>query len=479
MSMKPMLGYLLLAVLTVGLHRPTEAQSVPARLELSPCRLADLKSAARCGVLSVPENPARASSRRLAIHIAVVPAKREPSRDPLVPLMGGPGEDAISNAAFYAEQYDVLREHRDLLLIDQRGTGKSSPLHCDLYSAAHPEINLKDVFPAERAARCEATLSRSADLTQYGYANFAQDLEAARKALGYDAFNISAGSYGTRAAQVFMRAYPKSVRTAFLGSVVPIDIAQPLPMAQTAQGALEQLFDACGQDPVCRGAFPNLRSEFAEVERHLTLGLEVSIPNHAGKAALSAGRVTEWMRSLLYRPRSAAVIPWYVQQAYGGNWAPIVAAILEETRQADRELSLGLLFAITCNEDIPFLDEAAITAKTIGTYLGDYRVREQQAACHAWPRSTLPEGYREAVHSSIPTLFVSGDADGGTPLSFMEHTAPGFSASARIVAKGQGHTEWSECVGKLYQRLVETGSARELVGAGCAPIPRPAFKITP
>jgi hypothetical protein len=185
------------------------------------------------------------------------------------------------------------------------------------------------------------------------------------------------------------------------------------------------------------------------------------------------------MRSLLYRPKSAAIIPWYIHEAYGGNWDPIVEAILTEAREVDQELSLGLLFAITCNEDIPFLDEAAITERTQGTYLGDYRVREQQAACKAWPRSALPAGYREAVHSSIPTLFVSGDADGGTPLSFMEHTSPGFSASARVVAKGQGHTEWSDCVGKLYQRLVETGSARELIGATCAPIPRPTFKITP
>jgi pimeloyl-ACP methyl ester carboxylesterase len=472
------LKVLLSGALLLAAHRLASAANSPS-LKLTPCALPDLPVKARCGVLLVREDPARAESRRIAIHLAVVAAKHAPLTDPIVPLMGGPGEDAISNAAFYAEQFSAEREDRDLLLIDQRGTGKSSPLHCRLYSAVHPEVALEDVFPAERATRCEADLSRRADLTQYGYLNFADDLERVRQALGYDSFNLFAGSYGTRAAQVFMRAHPSSVRTAFLGSVVPIDIAQPLPMARAAQAAFEQLFDDCAGDSSCHAAFPNLRAEFEEIERRLRAGIEVELPAHAGRARLSAGRVTEWMRSLLYRPKSAAAIPWFVHEAYGGHWEPIVETILTQDRKIDQELSLGLLLAITCNEDIPFLEERAIVEETRGTYLGDYRVRQQQAACKAWPRATLPAGYRDTVHSDVPTLFVSGDADGGTPLSFMEHAAPGFSESARVIAKGQGHTEWSACVEKIFRRFLETGSAGSVTGATCAPIPRPAFKTSP
>ena len=473
-TLKVLTGAALLALAAPAIRAATEAPA--GTLALSTCTLPDLKAQARCGVYFLPENPALADSRKIPIHIAVVPAKGAPRRDPIVPLMGGPGEDAISNAAYYAERFDALREHRDTLLVDQRGTGQSGALRCELYSKAHPEISLLDVFPAAAAARCEAALSARADLTQYGYGRFAEDLEKVRLALGYESLNISAGSYGTRAAVVFLRAYPKSVRTAYLGSVVPIDIAQPLPMARTAQSALEQLFEACAKDADCHRAYPNLKAEFEEIERRLNEGVAVTLPNHAGTVPLSAGRVTEWMRSLLYRPTSASVIPWYVHQAYAGHWEPIVAAILSETRKADEELSMGLLFDITCNEDIPFLDEHAVIEETKGTYLGDYRVREQQAACKAWPRSHLPADYREPVHSSVPTLFVSGDADGGTPLSFMEHAAAGFSASVAVVARGQGHTEWSDCVARLYQRLVEDGSALELKGASCPPVPRPAFK---
>src|SRR5208282_1829519 len=145
------------------------------------------------------------------------------------------------------------------LLVDQRGTGRSAALHCALYSSRQAAASLNDVFPSAAVQRCEQKLAASADLTQYGYLNFASDLEQIRRALGFGPLNLFAGSYGTRAAVVYLRAYPESVRTVYLGSVVPIDVAQPLPMARTAQAALERTFDACARDVKCQRAFPKLR----------------------------------------------------------------------------------------------------------------------------------------------------------------------------------------------------------------------------
>ena len=109
--------------------------------------------------------------------------------------------------------------------------------------------------------------------------------------------------------------------------------------------------------------------------------------------------------------------------------------------------------------------------------MGDYRLRQQQAACREWPRAPLPAGYREPVHSAVPTLFVSGDADGATPLWFAEHVAAGFSKHVLLVARGQGHTEWSDCIARLYEKLVRSGTVSGL-NAACEPVPRPAFKIS-
>jgi pimeloyl-ACP methyl ester carboxylesterase len=448
-----------------------------ANLPTSPCELPEFTGPARCGVLDVPENPLRPAARRLAIHVAVIPATSGKAlSDPIVVLMGGPGEDAIGSAAIYAEQFASLRTDRDLLLVDQRGTGLSAALHCNLFSSEEAEMSLREVFPLASVQRCERELQAHADLTQYGYLPFARDLEQIRRALGYRSLNLFAGSYGTRAAVVYMRAYPKSVRTAYLGSVVPIDVAQPLPMAKTAQSAIEGLLSACAADSSCHAAFPNLRLEFREMLAQLRSGVRVTIPGRTGTAPLDSGRVAEWLRSQMYRPKSAVALPWIIHQAYAGNWTPIAEGIISGSRAADSALSWGLLFAVTCNEDVPFLDERDILAETQNTFLGDYRVRQQQAACQSWPKTALPRGYRNPVVSAVPTMFVSGDLDGDTPLWFMEHAATGFTQRVEILARGQGHTEWSDCIAQYYKRFVISGSTHQLAAASCEPVPRPAFK---
>jgi pimeloyl-ACP methyl ester carboxylesterase len=157
-----------------------------------------------------------------------------------------------------------------------------------------------------------------------------------------------------------------------------------------------------------------------------------------------------------------------------GNWSSIVDDILSEEDGSD--FSFGLFFAITCNEDVPFVREENIASQTRDTFLGDDRVREQQAACKYWPRVVLPRSYRLPVHSSVPTLFTTGDADGGTPLSYTPHVARGFPNAVVVVMRGQGHTEWSPCVGQLYQRLVQSGSVSGLDASSCISVTPPIFK---
>ncbi len=231
-----------------------------------------------------------------------------------------------------------------------------------------------------------------ADLTQYSYQRFAADLEKVRRTLGYGPLNLFAGSYGTRAAQAFVRTYPGSVRTIYLGSVVPIDIALPLPFAGAAQSALERTFADCEADASCHSAFPHIRREFTQIMERLTSGLvSVRIPGHAGEVALSHGRVAEWFRSLLYRPSGAARLPWLIDRASGGDWAPVVEGILDNARDGDSDLSFGLFLSITCSDDVPFVREEDVEAATRNTFLGPWRLRQQQAACKAWRTLPFPQ----------------------------------------------------------------------------------------
>jgi pimeloyl-ACP methyl ester carboxylesterase len=455
----------------------TAARPGSHALALSSCTLPGLARPARCGVLDVPENPDRPNGRRLPIHVAVVPARADsPRKDPIAVLMGGPGEDAISAAALFAERFAPLLDERELLLVDQRGTGRSGSLQCALYSPEEEAANLVEFVPPAAVERCLRGLRTRADLTQYTYARFASDLEAVRLALAYDPLNLFAGSYGTRAAQVYLRAHPDSVRTAYLGSVVPIDVATPLPMARAAQAALEKTFDACAADGKCHAAFPNLRDEFRDVAARLESGaVRVAVAGIQGKVPLHRGRVAEALRTMLYRAEGAADVPWTIHRAYVGDWGPLVANVLSSIRGRDSAISFGLFFSITCSEDVPFIREEEIVRETQGTLLGDFRVRQQQAACREWPKAPLLASDRTRVRSSVPTLFVSGDTDPASPLWYVERVAAGFSERVEVVLRDQGHTEWTDCVARLYERLVRSGSVRGL-DPSCAPVPRPAFR---
>lgn len=468
-------GFVLAVALLLGGR--CAAEDAPETLKLTACTLPNIGETARCGVLEVPEDPDRPAGRQLPIHVAVLPATSGSALpDPIAVLMGGPGEDAIGAAADYADQFAALRQDRDLLFVDQRGTGQSAPLHCDLFSPGDAAASLRDVFPLAAVAACETVLAGAADLTRYDYPYFARDLEQIRRALGYGKLNLFAGSYGTRAAQVYLRAYPDSVRTAYLGSVVPLDVSTPLSFAHTAQSALDRLFDDCHADPACQSTYPALRDEVTELLARLDAGqILVTVPAHAERVPLSRGRVAEWIRAKLYRPKSSTDLPWLLHRAFAGDAQPVAEDILGNAREADGALSFGLLFAITCNEDVPFIQDGEVAPQTAGTVFGDYRLRQQQAACASWPRSPLPEGYRKPIATAVPTLFVTGELDGDTPLWFTGRVAAGFSEQAIIVAHGQGHTEWSDCLAARYAQLLRSGTVRGL-DTNCPALARPPFK---
>jgi pimeloyl-ACP methyl ester carboxylesterase len=445
---------------------------------LQSCSVPGVDRSARCGAIEVLENPDQPGSRKLEIHFVVIRATNGHARpDPIVPLLGGPGEAATEAGQMVVQRLAPMLNDRDLLLVDQRGTGQSGPLRCRFYSPDNPAASLQNLFPPARVESCAKDLAAHADLTQYSYRRFADDLERVRKTLGYGPLNLLAGSYGTRAAQVFVRAYPSSVRTIYLGSVVPIDIAQPLPFAKAAQSTLDRTLAACDADPACHFAFPRVRDEFSQVMQRLASGrVFVKVPGHEGTVALSRGRVAEWFRSLLYRPSSAAGLPWLIEGASKGDWAPIVKGILEDERDADSDLNLGLLLSITCSDDVPFVRQEEVAAATRNTFLGDWRLRQQEAACKLWPHSIALASDREPIHTTIPTMFVSGDSDGGTPLWFTQHAAPGFQNRVEVIMSNRGHTEWAPCIETLYQRFLDQGSVHGLDAFACSDLSRPPFK---
>lgn len=472
-----MLGWILACSSPAGAMPAFAATPAPAPL-LTPCTIPDFHRPTRCGTIEVPEDARRPNGRRIALYVVVVPAGDAPSSrpDPILFLSGGPGQAATDSVADIGESLASYNRSRDLVFIDQRGTGRSAPLNCTLFSPEHPEANLQDFLPPDAVDRCAKALRNQVDISQFSFRHFADDLEAVRKTLGYGPVNLYGLSYGTRAAQHYMRTYPGSVRTAYLGSLVPIDIATPLPFARAAQSVLDKMLEACAADAACAKAYPDLTHELSAVMARLDAGVSVTVPGSGAAAPLSRGRVAEYLRYMLYSTETTGEVPWLIHRAYRGDWAPLVGGIIEHARNFDSGFSSGLFLTLTCNEDVAFLREKEVAPATDGTFLGDYRVRNQQAACARWPTYRLPPRHRRTFRSEVPTLIVSGDLDPATPLAFTTHAAPGFSRRAEIILHGQGHSGWSDCADRAYTELVQSGSVTK-IDTDCPATPRPPFKV--
>lgn len=463
------------------------AAAAPARaqapvFEPRPCP-PNTVDGARCGTVQVPENRDR-PGRMLALNVVVVPARSgSPARHAIAVFGGGPGQ-AATDMGWLAQKFAPLRDGRDILFVDQRGTGRSAPLQCRLRDPADPQSYLGDFLPPERAARCLEELGRSADLTRYGYLELAHDTEAVRRALGYDQLDLWGGSYGTRAAQVYMRTYPRSVRSAVLEGVVPPGYVQPRTYAQSTEAALAGVAEDCRADAACAAAFPDFAREVRAVAERLAQApgtAEILDPETGERLRLTLTRATfaDVIRRMLYDVGLAGQIPYTVHRAYEGDYRPAVRFALQDRRGYQRALYWGLSLAITCTEDVPFVDVRAAALDNGRTLLGDWRVQQQAAACRGWPTYSLPADYHQPVPLEIPTLLVSGEYDPVTPPSGGEEAAAALRNSLHVVVPSGAHgydgLEGDECVTNLILQFYRDASVRGLDPSCLRTMRRPPF----
>src|SRR5688572_973707 len=246
-------------------HFAHAQSSATTRLSLTPCTLpgVDASANAQCGTLMVPENRTTNRGRTIGLRVVVLPAtgpQRAP--DPVFFIAGGPGSSIVAEAGFLARHPSGLRERRDFVLVDQRGTGGSAVLDCPFYGPPDSlQSFLGDFMPLDAVRRCREMFARERDLTQYTTTVAAQDLDDVRSALGAERINLSGGSYGTRASQEYMRRFPNRVRSATLFGLVPPSLHMPQYFARDAQRSLDAVIAECAADVACRAAFPNLQDD--------------------------------------------------------------------------------------------------------------------------------------------------------------------------------------------------------------------------
>ena len=465
----------------------TVQQNVAKQLTLNDCQPQGVKGPAKCGTLEVYENRATKKGRMISLNILVLPAtgdKREP--DPWVYFSGGPGSAATEDAGGIADIFKRIREHRDLLFVDQRGTGKSHPLDCSLYDPNDLQSYLGYFFPLEDIRKCRPELEAQADLTLYTTDIAIDDMDEVRAALGYERMNLFGGSYGTRAALTYLKRYPKRVRTATLQGVSPANQYMPSDFPLGNERALQGILAECAADEACHTAFPDLKDETKSLLAQLIKGpvdVEVQKPNSKDRVHVKLSRdlAAEAIRYMLYNPVAASRVPLTIHLAAQGNFAPLTEAAIGYRRFLVGTGSNGMYLSVTCAEDLPWIKPGEGERMAANTFLGDYRLRQQRELCALWPRATIAKDYGDPVRSDVPVLILTGELDPVTPPSNGDAVAKTLKNSLHIVvphgAHGLGGLENIDCILRITAEFVERGTTNGIDTACVKTIRRKGFAL--
>ncbi|MES2152948.1 MAG: alpha/beta fold hydrolase [Pseudomonadota bacterium] len=402
------------------------------------CHLPGSEEALRCIKVPVALDYARPDGARLALHVTVAPAFREAARpDPLFILAGGPGEAGSDVLGLLNVALRRARATRDIVFIDQRGTGLSGKLECGDKAASD---SMSDAQLDAQLRACVARLGQP--LAAYGTASAARDIEQVRLALGYERINLWGGSYGTRLAQAYARAFPARLRAMVLDGVAAPE--QVIPAGgRDGQAALDALFDQCAANPACKRAFPELRSEFGTLaERVAGDGVKLSIidPRSAEPVQLTmtAERFIATVHGVLYSALDSRRLPFLVHSAYQGRWEPFIARRnLSTDFGADGATSMLLHLAVVCAEDMPRLTPQLLAMDARGSFLTAGHARRMAGLCAAVNVPPVPWAAPTPIEA--PVLMLSGALDPVTPPRRAQAAAASMTHAQQLVVAHAGH----------------------------------------
>lgn len=473
---------LILVMQTASAVRPNSNKVI-----LTDCQIPQA-GAAKCGTFQVYENRATKKGRMITMNIVVFPAtgeKREP--DPIFYFAGGPGSAATEDAIGIALEFKQLREHRDLVFVDQRGTGSSHALNCEFYNPDDLQSYLGYFFPLEDIRKCRTQLEPKADLKLYTTSIAMDDIDEVRAALGYEKINLFGGSYGTRAALTYLKRHAQHVRTATLQGVSPTDQFLPGDFALQNERALQGVLAECYADEACNKAFPKLRDEVKAVLARLTKGpveVEIEKPKTKERVKVKLNRdlAAEAIRYMLYHPVPAGRIPLMIHLAAENKFEPLAEAAFRYRLNLVGTGSNGMYLTVTCAEDLPGINLGEAERTAANTFLGDYRVRQQREACALWPRASVEADYTAPIRSDVPVLILTGEWDPVTPPMHGDRVAKTLTNSLHIVvphgAHALGGLENIDCILRISAEFMERGTTKDLDTSCVKTIRRRGFALS-
>lgn len=449
---------------------------------LRPCTSDEAPADALCGTVTVYEDRHAASGRRIDLWVVVLPAiGSAPEPDPLFFLAGGPGQGAAQLVPEVHTAFRRVQRTRDIVLVDQRGTGRSNPLDCRPTAGTLRELTEGIDAALARLRTCLA--GYDADVRLYTTDLAMDDLDEVRAYLGYERVNLYGGSYGTRAALVYARRHGAHVRAMVLDGVAPTDMRIPLFTARDAQRALDRALAACAADAGCRRAFPDLSTRVRALLNRLdasprTVRLTHPRTGVAEEVTVDGRIVANILFSSLYSPLTASIVPALVARAEADDFQGLFALAL--AGDTGEHVSLGMQLSVLCSEDASRLALDEGPRPGTGTVFGAHLMDGQIAACAIWPTATLPAEYYAPVVSDVPTLVLSGDVDPVTPPSWGDEVVRHLGRARHLVVPATGHgVVATPCGNRLVTDFIERPSFAHLRTGCLQAVRRPPFFLTP
>ncbi|URL58842.1 alpha/beta hydrolase [Luteibacter flocculans] len=456
-------------------------------LELKPCELAQphtgLSTAAWCTRFNVPEDRAHPEGRKIALRLAIVRSSAQvPAADMVAFIAGGPGQSAAESYPVIAPAMAPLLAHRNLLLLDQRGTGDSHPLSCrndepGVPGGAEDTSNFDAAAVRKETRACLDQLSRDADVRFYTTTDAVADLEDVRRALGSPQFDLFGVSYGTRVAQQYAMRHPEGLRTLILDGIAPNSLVLGEDFAVNLDAALKAQFARCSANAACRERFGDPYQTLYQLRDALRANPhKVSFrdpQNYASvQRVLSEYSLATVVRMFAYSPETAALLPLSIDAAARGDVGPLLGQAKLLTGDLGDTMDGGMQYSVICSEDADLLSPRPQDKDTI---LGEGMIEAFRAACSVWPHGVRPANFHEPLKSNVPALLMSGEFDPVTPPRYGDEVLKGLPNGRHLVLKGQGHSVVTRgCMPRLLDRFIDKADAKTL-DASCldrlAPLP--------
>ena len=451
---------------------------------LSGCRVPGIRNSVSCGVVQRALDPARPDGPKIDIHYVLAPAMaRRKLPDPVFVLAGGPGQSATQIAPTMLAQLNRLNNRRDIVFVDQRGTGRSAPLECEdpqreaLADQADPQRQFRLLMQCKSALLKLPYIRTESDLGFFTTTLAMQDLDAVRRQIGAERIDLIGASYGTRAGLEYLRAFPGAVRRAVLDGVAPPDMALPASYSTDGQAAFDALLAACEAEPACQRDHPTLRADWAALLKSLPKQVTAPHPLTGRDETFTLTRemLLAALRGPLYGPALAAALPAAISDAAQGRYEGVVGLGAIGSSRKGAKLAMGMHFSVVCAEDVPRL---ADSADKPGPDFGIEFAAMYRRMCSAWPRGDVPAAFYGVGPSRAPVLLLSGGLDPATPPRHGERVARALGPMAlHVVVPNAGHGVMAiGCMRDVVYQFIDASDDKDAmaVDASCVKaIPRP------